>query len=91
MLPTIRADSEHRETYEYHTESPLERLMTIYGELENREVESKRLAAWSEMIVGACMTRVFPDGHFYLAVGLSANLCWRLASIAPAKLNRECP
>jgi medium-chain acyl-[acyl-carrier-protein] hydrolase len=66
MLPTIRADFELCETYEYHPESPLECPMSIYGGLEDREVKAERLAAWSEMTVGTCEVRMFPGGHFYL-------------------------
>jgi len=66
MLPTIRADFELCETYEYHPESPLECSMTIYGGLEDHEVEAERLAAWSEMTVGTCEIRMFPGGHFYI-------------------------
>jgi medium-chain acyl-[acyl-carrier-protein] hydrolase len=66
MLPTIRADFELCETYEHHREFPLECPMTIYGGLEDHEVEAGRLAAWKEMTVGACEIRMFPGGHFYL-------------------------
>ena len=66
MLPTIRADFELCETYEYHRESPLECPMTIYGGLEDHVVEAGQLAAWKEMTVGACEIRMFPGGHFYL-------------------------
>lgn len=66
MLPTLRSDFELCETYEYRPESPLECSMTIYGGLEDREVEAEQLAAWSEMTVGACKIRMFPGGHFYL-------------------------
>ena len=65
MLPTIRADFELCETYEYHRESPLECPMTIYGGAEDQEVESEGLVAWGEMTVGACKIRMFPGGHFY--------------------------
>jgi medium-chain acyl-[acyl-carrier-protein] hydrolase len=65
MLPTIRADFELCETYEYHPEPPLECPMTIYGGLEDHKVEAGRLVAWSEMTVGACDLRMFPGGHFY--------------------------
>ena len=94
MLPTIRADFELCESYEYHPEPPLECQMTIYGGLEDREVEAKRLAAWREMTVGACMIRMFPGGHFYLNDSRSIFLqtfAGDIASIAPAKLNRPCP
>ena len=66
MLPTIRADFELWDTYEYYPESSLECPMTIYGGLEDQEIEAERLAAWSEMTVGACEIRMFPGGHFYL-------------------------
>jgi medium-chain acyl-[acyl-carrier-protein] hydrolase len=66
MLPTIRADFELCETYEYHPEPPLECPMTIYGGLEDHAVEVERLAAWSEMTVGTCEIRMFPGGHFYI-------------------------
>jgi medium-chain acyl-[acyl-carrier-protein] hydrolase len=66
MMPTIRADFELFETYEYHTEPPLECPMTIYGGLEDHGVEAERLAAWSEMTVGTCEIRMFPGGHFYI-------------------------
>ena len=46
MLPTLRADFELCKTYEYHPESPFECLMTIYGGMEDHEVEAERLAAW---------------------------------------------
>jgi medium-chain acyl-[acyl-carrier-protein] hydrolase len=66
MLPTIRADFELYETYEYRPESPLECPMIIYGGLEDHQVEAERLAAWSEMTAGRCEIRMFPGGHFYL-------------------------
>ena len=66
MLPTVRADFELCETYEYHQEPPLECPMTIYGGLEDQEAEPGRLAAWSEMTAGTCEIRMFPGGHFYL-------------------------
>jgi medium-chain acyl-[acyl-carrier-protein] hydrolase len=66
MLPTIRADFELCETYEYHRESPLGCPMTIYGGLDDHKIDAERLAAWSETTVGACEIRMFPGGHFYL-------------------------
>jgi len=65
MLPTVRADFELCETYEYYPESPLECPMTIYGGLEDHDVEVERLSAWSELTVGANEIRMFPGDHFY--------------------------
>jgi surfactin synthase thioesterase subunit len=66
MLPTIRADFELCETYEYHPEPPLECPMIIYGGMEGHEVQAEWLVAWTEMTVGTCEIRMFPGGHFYI-------------------------
>lgn len=66
LLPTIRADFELCETYEYHPEDLLSCPITIYGGIEDREVEREGLAAWSEMTVGPSNLRMFPGGHFYI-------------------------
>src|SRR5215470_13336876 len=66
LLPMIRADFELCETYEYHPEAPLGCPITIYGGIEDHEVERDRLAAWSEMTIGASNMRMFPGGHFYI-------------------------
>jgi medium-chain acyl-[acyl-carrier-protein] hydrolase len=66
LLPTIRADFELCETYEYHPEAPLGCPITIYGGIEDHEVEREGLAAWSEMTTGPSNIRMFPGGHFYI-------------------------
>jgi medium-chain acyl-[acyl-carrier-protein] hydrolase len=66
MLPTIRADCELSESYEYHHESPLECPITIYGGIDDYEVEAERLAAWREMTSGAFEIRMFSGDHFYI-------------------------
>jgi surfactin synthase thioesterase subunit len=67
MSPKIRADFELSETYERHPESPLECPMTVYGGLEDHEVEAGQLAAWSEMTAATILPQQFA-GDF------SANL-----------------
>jgi medium-chain acyl-[acyl-carrier-protein] hydrolase len=74
MLPTIRADFELCETYEYHPESPLGCPITIYGGIEDHEVERDRLAAWSEMTIGPSNIRMFPGDHFYINTSQSMFL-----------------
>jgi surfactin synthase thioesterase subunit len=65
--------------------SSLEGWTDFYFCLEDHEVEAERLAAWSEMTVGACEIRMFPGGHF------TSTVRGRSASIVPVKLNREFP
>lgn len=74
LLPTIRADFELCETYEYHPEAPLDCPLTIYGGIEDHEVERERLAAWSEMTTGPSIIRMFPGGHFYISTSESIFL-----------------
>jgi medium-chain acyl-[acyl-carrier-protein] hydrolase len=74
LLPTIRADFELCETYEYLSEAPLNCPMTIYGGIEDHKVERDRLAAWSEMTIGPSNIRMFPGGHFYINTSQSIFL-----------------
>jgi medium-chain acyl-[acyl-carrier-protein] hydrolase len=74
LLPMIRADFELCETYEYHPEAPLGCPLTIYGGIEDHEVERDRLAAWSEMTIGPSNMRMFPGGHFYINTSQSIFL-----------------
>lgn len=74
MLPTIRADFELCETYEYHPEAPLGCPLTIYGGIEDHEVERDRLASWGEMTTGPSSIRMFPGGHFFINTSQSTFL-----------------
>jgi surfactin synthase thioesterase subunit len=65
LLPSIRADFELCETYEYHHESPLSCPLTIYGGTDDNNVDREWLAAWREMSIGPSNMRMFPGGHFY--------------------------
>lgn len=66
LLPTIRADFELCESYQYQPDAPVNCPITIYGGVEDREVEKERLAAWREVTDGASEIRMFPGGHFYI-------------------------
>jgi medium-chain acyl-[acyl-carrier-protein] hydrolase len=74
LLPMIRADFELCETYEYRPEALLACPLTIYGGIEDHEVEKERLAAWGEMTVGPSNIRMFPGGHFYINTSKSIFL-----------------
>jgi medium-chain acyl-[acyl-carrier-protein] hydrolase len=74
LLPTIHVDFELCETYEYRHETPLGCPITIYGGIEDHEVERERLAAWSEMTAGPSNIRMFPGGHFFINTSRSLFL-----------------
>src|SRR5262245_51550208 len=74
LLPTLRADFELCETYEYIPEAPLGCPITIYGGIDDQEVEREPLAAWAEMTIGSSKSRMFPGGHFYINTSHSVFL-----------------
>ncbi len=66
FLPTIRADFELVETYEYAPEAPLACAIHAYGGLQDTNVPSASLKAWQEQTSGPFKVRMFPGDHFYI-------------------------
>jgi len=66
FLPTIRADFEVLETYEYEPEPPLTCNICAYGGLEDAHVSAANLKEWSKQTAGAFKIRMFPGDHFYI-------------------------
>lgn len=65
LLPTLRADFEMLETYDYAAEEPLECPITAIGGLEDHRVPLEALEAWSLETRGPFRLHRFPGGHFY--------------------------
>lgn len=66
FLPTLRADFEVVETYEYQPEPPLPCAISAYGGMSDEEVPPTTVASWAEHTTGAFRLRLFDGGHFYL-------------------------
>jgi medium-chain acyl-[acyl-carrier-protein] hydrolase len=66
FLPTIRADFELVETYEYEAEAPLTCAICAYGGLQDTRVPAANLKAWQKQTSGAFKARMFPGDHFYI-------------------------
>ncbi|HEX8853681.1 MAG TPA: thioesterase domain-containing protein, partial [Pyrinomonadaceae bacterium] len=66
MLPILRADFELVETYRYEDEPPLSCPISVYGGLEDAEVEQEHLRAWCEQTIAACSLKMFEGDHFFL-------------------------
>jgi medium-chain acyl-[acyl-carrier-protein] hydrolase len=66
FLPTIRADFELVETYEYEPEPPLTCPICAYGSLQDPTVPATNLKAWQKQTSGAFKVRMFPGDHFYI-------------------------
>lgn len=65
LLPTLRADFEMLETYEYATEEPLDCPITAIGGLEDSRAPLASLEAWRLETRGPFQIHRFPGGHFY--------------------------
>jgi medium-chain acyl-[acyl-carrier-protein] hydrolase len=66
FLPTIRADFELVETYEYEPETPLTCAICAYGGLQDSDVPAANLKEWQKQTSGAFKVRMFPGDHFYI-------------------------
>jgi medium-chain acyl-[acyl-carrier-protein] hydrolase len=66
LLPTLRADFELVQTYEYRIEPPLDIPMTAMGGVKDPEVDQEQLREWRRQTSANCALRLFPGDHFYL-------------------------
>jgi medium-chain acyl-[acyl-carrier-protein] hydrolase len=66
VLPILRADFAIVETYTYINEPALECPITVFGGLQDREVERENLEAWQEQTRAAFALQMFPGDHFFL-------------------------
>jgi medium-chain acyl-[acyl-carrier-protein] hydrolase len=66
LLPLLRADFEVVETYVYEPGPPLECPVSVFGGLEDGEVDHRHLEGWREHTNAACSVRMMPGDHFFL-------------------------
>lgn len=66
MLPTLRADFELCDTYEYRDELPLECPLSIFGGLEDVRISAADLEAWPVHTSATCSLSMLPGSHFFL-------------------------
>jgi medium-chain acyl-[acyl-carrier-protein] hydrolase len=78
MLPTLRADFELLQVYEYAAEPPLACPITAFGGLQDKEVSRVDLAAWCEQTSNTFTLRNFPGDHFFLNTD-RPRLLWALS------------
>jgi surfactin synthase thioesterase subunit len=65
ILPVLRADAETYATYVYRRRPPLDAgVLAVGGRAD--VVGEEDLRGWARETRGACTTRLFPGGHFYL-------------------------
>lgn len=66
LLPSIRADFEISDTYEYVPSSPLNCPISAYGGLNDPIISSTDLKAWKIHTNAAFSLQMFPGDHFFL-------------------------
>lgn len=93
MLPTLRADFELCDTYEYREEPPLECPFAIFGGLDDVRVRAADLEAWPVHSSTTCSLSMLPGSHFFLhsaqdllLTAIVQDLEVRLNSSAPTEL-----
>jgi medium-chain acyl-[acyl-carrier-protein] hydrolase len=66
MVPLLRADFELAETYNYVEAPPLTCSISVYGGLQDAEVDRVKLEAWQQQTSARFTLRLLPGGHFFL-------------------------
>jgi medium-chain acyl-[acyl-carrier-protein] hydrolase len=66
FLPILRADFAAYETYSYELEPPLECPISVFGGLNDRNIDHNALEAWREQTRSYFSLRMFSGKHFFL-------------------------
>ncbi len=66
MLPTLRADFELCDTYEYSSEEPLGCPLSVFGGLADVRISAADLEAWRLHTNAAFRLSMLPGAHFFL-------------------------
>lgn len=66
MLPLLRADFAVCETYAYTAEPPLDCPISVFGGLQDTDVERGQLEAWTTQTTAAARLRMLPGDHFFI-------------------------
>lgn len=66
LIPTLRADFQLCQTYQYKSGPPLKCEITAFGGLTDPFVSREALEQWREQTTGPFQVRMFPGDHFFL-------------------------
>jgi medium-chain acyl-[acyl-carrier-protein] hydrolase len=83
LLPTLRADFELCETYEYRDEPPLATPMTVFGGSHDVRVSRDDLEQWRAQAAGHVRISMLPGSHFFVHSGqdlLLSEICRELGT-----------
>lgn len=74
ITPTLRADFRICETYEFVPEAPLDMPLSLFGGLEDPNVNRDELEGWRDCTSASISVRMFPGHHFFLQQSQAAVL-----------------
>jgi medium-chain acyl-[acyl-carrier-protein] hydrolase len=66
VLPTLRADFQVNETYEYRAEAPFDIPMTAFGGTRDPRASEEELAAWGEHTAADFEMHLYEGEHFFI-------------------------
>ena len=66
LLPLLRADFALCETYAYTVEPPLDCPLSVFGGLNDDDIERAQLEAWASQTNAATKVRMLPGDHFFI-------------------------
>jgi len=66
LLPTLRADFELCDTYEYRAEPPLRMPVSVFGGHQDVRVSRSDLEPWRRQAAGPFRLAMIPGSHFFL-------------------------
>jgi medium-chain acyl-[acyl-carrier-protein] hydrolase len=66
LVPILRADFALLENYNYTPEAPLNCPISVFGGLQDREVELKELKAWREQTCSSFSLKMLTGDHFFI-------------------------
>jgi surfactin synthase thioesterase subunit len=89
MLPTLRADFELCDTYEYRAEAPLGCPISVFGGLEDVRISASDLDGWRAHSEVACSFTRLPGGHFFVHSAQDLLLAAIAEELAAGTAQRE--
>jgi medium-chain acyl-[acyl-carrier-protein] hydrolase len=66
LVPLLRADFEFCQTYVYQLAPPLACPLSVFGGLDDGEVNQEELAGWRRFTTGPFSLRMLPGNHFFI-------------------------
>lgn len=66
LTPVLRADFAVLETYIYTREAPLNCPISVFGGLQDQEVQIEQLEAWQAQTLNSFSLKMLPGDHFFI-------------------------